>query len=145
MSVETTVTIKKMNELITTLREHRDQKDGLKNELSLLEAKIQALEDAIRETLTACGLSNFKGNAGDVTLVEKSSVRVPKDPESKQAFFEYLRKRDMFDALATVNSQTLNSWYREEESLALERGEFDFKVPGIGEPSVYTELRLRRK
>lgn len=135
----------RMNQWVSELRKLRDQKDALKNESALVEAKSKAIEEQIKEALLLCGLTNFKGNDGDITLVEKSSVKVPKDPDSREKFRQFLDEKDMFDALWSVNSQTLNSWYREEEELAIERGEMDFSVPGIETPSVYTELRMKRK
>ena len=92
--------------------------------------------------LEAVGLDRFDSDEFTALVQEKKSVRVPKEPEARDAFFDYLKAIGAFDDMITVNSRSLNAWYKEQEanSEALE-----FRVPGIEPPTVYTEVSLRKR
>jgi len=74
-----------------------------------------------------------------------TSVTTPKTSEEKQALFEFLQSKGIFLEIASVNSQTLNSFYKSLAAEAEEQGNYDFKMPGVGEPTTYTSLKLRRQ
>lgn len=71
------------------------------------------------------------------------SVKVPQGDE-RLKFFDYLKQRDIFESMITVNSQTLNAFVKKEVEVQLEAGVVDFKMPGIEEPKLTTTLRLRK-
>jgi hypothetical protein len=75
---------------------------------------------------------------------EKSSVVTPKTIEEKQALFDYLQEKGLFLEMASVNSQTLNALYKYLAAQAAEEGILEFKLPGVPEPTTYTNLKLRR-
>lgn len=81
------------------------------------------------------------------TLVRRTRITyaVPKTTSDRLEFFDYLKKKEVFEGLITVHSQTLNSWVKSEADAAAARGDFDFKVPGLGEPSSHEFVSLTRK
>lgn len=95
--------------------------------------------------LEACGLYGFDHPLGKFTLVSRTSVKVPKTEEERAEFFEYLRSRGIFDSMITVNSQTLNAWYRAEEEAQLASGVVDFQVPGLAPPVTFTQMQVRMR
>lgn len=136
-----------VKDLTANLWQLRLQKDTVKNELEGIQSRIDEVERQLIETLDAAGMERFDGDDCTVYLQEKSSVKVPKDPDSKREFLYYLKHRgdDLFESMVTVNAQTLNAWYREQEQLAAEMGELEFNVPGLGEPSRYQQLSVRKR
>lgn len=88
--------------------------------------------------------TSYDSELGKIILTTRFSVTVPKGDE-KERFFTYLKDRGIFEDMATVNSQTLNAWYRSEMDQAKENGDFDFQIPGIKEPMAYEQLQLRKK
>lgn len=80
-----------------------------------------------------------------VLLGERTSVKTPKNNAERELFFEYLKEKGVYEDLRTVNSQSLNAFYKSELELALGRGELDFSIPGITEVLVVPKLSLRKK
>lgn len=78
----------------------------------------------------------------------ESSFRVPKDEENKKKFFEWLKAQGLYDAMITVNSQTLNGLLKEKEAAFYEEGGIAFEVPGIemgaGRPVPKGELNSKK-
>jgi hypothetical protein len=72
----------------------------------------------------------------------RTSVKVPQG-DAKDLFFKNL-SFDEYHALRTVNSMTLNSWYKEKLELAVEQGEVDFKIPGLEDPTVTKTIACRK-
>jgi trans-2-enoyl-CoA reductase len=85
-------------------------------------------------------LDSFEG----VSVYTKASCKIPQDPMDKQALFDWMQEKGIYDAYRTVNSQSLNSLVKHEYDLAKERGEFDFKIPGL-EIQQQTILSVRKK
>ena len=136
-------TLKEVDELVTKLAEHRRTKDDLESKKKLVNVEIDTLETRIIALLTEAELKTFQGQAATVTVTERMSVKVPRDPESREAFFNYLKDKGMFESLITVNSQSLNKFYKTEEEVAVQNGEIDFKIPGLEQPTVYPDLSFR--
>jgi len=89
------------------------------------------------------GLDKFHSESGTFSYKYEQSFKVPKDPESKQLLFDWLRERGLYDTAISVNSMTLNSLLKAEEGNAIEEGDLDFKVPGIerGTPVIKPIMR----
>lgn len=136
-----------VKELTQDLWQLRETKEDVKKDLESLQRRIDEIEGKLISILDAADMDRFDGDDCTVYLQEKTSVRIPKDPEAKREFFDYLKHRgeDLFSSMVTVNSQTLNAWYREQEQLALERGELELRIPGLGEPSRYQQLSVRKR
>lgn len=111
-------------------------------------AKLDLMEGQILQTLADNELTSFKSSHGTVVRSTRYSVRTPKTIEEKTAFFEWLNKskgREVYWTYVSVNSQSLNSFYKAEMEAAKEAADFDFKIPGIGEPEATPVLSKRKK
>lgn len=125
--------LKRYCDLLAEQREKVERvKDGLKIEQELLD-KAEAI---LLAALEKAGLKTFKSPTGSFSVTNTQSVKVPSG-EAKDAFFNYLKEKNMFEALATVHSKTLNSWYNEE----VKKDAF-FKVPGLEDPTSYQKIRF---
>jgi len=75
------------------------------------------------------------------------SVQVPKTLEDKLKLFEWIEKnkgRDVLDNYLTINSRSLNSFYKAEYEIAKEEGNMNFAIAGIGKPEAYVKLAMRK-
>ena len=112
-----------------------------------LKAKLREIDATILATLEALEMTSFKTPHGTVVRTNRFSVQVPKDIEAKSAFFKWLSEkgREVYWQYVTVNSQSLNSLYKQEMEIAKEAGNLDFSLPGIGQPTFSATLSRRKK
>lgn len=110
------------------------------------QAELDRLEGVIMQALADAKLKSFKSGAGLVTLVTRYSVQTPKTIDEKRSFFDWLKDKgdEIYWTYMTVNSQSLNALYKTELELAKEAGDFDFRLPGIGEPKASQALSRRK-
>jgi hypothetical protein len=137
-------TIAEFTAMVEQLFDQRERVEKKKAELSKEQETLTELESKILNTLEANKLDNFRTPRGLVSVTHRFSVKTPKTPEARQEFFNYLRERGLFEDMITVNSQTLNSFFRAEQEAALDRGDVDFKMPGIEEASMVKTLSMRK-
>ena len=79
---------------------------------------------------------------GRAKLNTKMSVKTPKTPEEKQAFFQWVlteKGQDAYYAYMSVNSATLNRLYGEMNEEAAAKGEV-LDMGGIEPPTAYNKL-----
>lgn len=112
--------------------------------LKIKKEKLLTLSNMILRTLDLLELENIRAHGLLFYRETKSSVQTPKTPEDKEKLFEFLRKKGIFLEFASVNSQSLNSLYKSLSEEAAKNGNYDFKLPGVGEATMYTSLKLRK-
>lgn len=137
--------LKQLNALCDSLADTRERKARLNAQLKELNEAEERDETKILEMLEASDLDSFDGTKGKVSIVNRFTVRVPQSIDDKQALFKYLQQRKIFYELVSVNSMTLNSFYKKEMEIAQSEGNTDFKIPGVGEPGVKKSLSFRKK
>ncbi len=137
-----------LTELDKLCREFADTKEairGLENERKEKESHLRDIQDRIMAHLSESGKHTYEVNGvGKLIMVSRTSVKTPKSPEDRAAFFDYLKNRGLFDDLITVNSQTLNAFYREELKNARENGQMDIDIPGLEPPKESAYLSIRK-
>lgn len=129
---------------IIELKQLRATSEGLKQQRSTVELEIDALENILKEMLAADDETSFKCDEGTIYLSFIDQVKMPQDPNQKQAFFDYLKDRGLYDDMISVNSQKLNGFYRKEAEAAKEHGEIIFNMPGIEGVHTVTRIGLRK-
>lgn len=138
------VTVEQLTAAVTKLDEIRGKKNLLAAQLSEVQASLDQAESEALALLKEANLPNFRGPDGLISVVHRTSVKVPKEPTDRERFFQYLRERNLFDSMITVNSQTLNAFYKQELELAKERGESDFALPGISGETIVETISFRK-
>lgn len=126
---------------ILDLREAKSTIDKQGKEVA---AKIDEAEAKLMQHLKDMQLDGFKSPHGAVSLVKKFSVRLPQGSDEWEKFYAYLKTKGHYDGMITVSSQRLNAYYREELEQARVRGDIDFAIPGLAEPSVHETLSFRK-
>ena len=140
------VTVQELDNLIAEIAKLREVTDTKKTELSQLNKELESMEFKAVAYLKELGRKSYKTDNGMITRVEKWRVNIPATPEAKNALFNYFKERDLFDKYATVNSNSLNSYFMEEWENAKQRGEgMDFNIPGVDAPKLTEIISFRRK
>ncbi len=128
-----------------------DQKaavDCIKDKLTAEQKKLSELQGKAEKILEAADMQKFNvPGYGTISRVKNYSVKVPKDPDLKQKLFDYIAEQkgeDVLFNMTSINSATLNAFYKEERGAAIERQQEDWELPGVGEPEVYYRLGMRK-
>lgn len=122
----------------------------LRNSIKEIEASVKPLQESLdnleREIVAELEerkLTSFDSVSGKLIKTVRTSVKIPQGDDKFQ-FFDYLRERGQFEALATVNSAQLNKWYKEELELAQKEKKM-LVIPGLGLPTSSVGLSFRTK
>lgn len=138
--------IKEFNNLVETLFTKRALLEEIEIHAKTLSKEVEGLKQKVMEVLSEHELDKHEiPGIGSVSTVNRFSISHPKEMDAKLAFFEYLKTKDILWEMVSVNSQTLNSWYKKEMDAAIESGADDFKIPGLGEPTHIKILSMRKK
>jgi len=138
------ISLEGFNELCKDAYELKGKIEALEEESKNYSEKLKKLQGKILAIMEQTDQTSYKGPFGTILRVKRFTVKHPKDPENKGKFFEYLENKGVLESMVTVNSQTLNSWYKQEMEAAVESGNVDFSVPGL-EPPQYLEYLTMRK
>jgi hypothetical protein len=131
----------KVEECFRLKKEKEDLEDLVAKTSKLLEQKKKEILDVLDQS----GLDGFDvPELGKVYTRVTTNVSMPKDPDKKKEFMDYLKQKELTDFL-TVNHQTLNAWYREELDKAVEIGNDSFSIPGLDEPKAFKTIALKGK
>lgn len=136
-------------EKVKNLWQQKKAVDDLKEQTEEANKVLTGMKLDIVKALEAMELDKqHVPGCGTVYRQKNFSVKVPKDPQSKQLLFSWIASKkgqDVLDNMISVNSMTLNSFYKSELEAAKEEGNVDFKVPGIEVPEVYWSLGMKAK
>lgn len=117
--------------------------DALRKEATEIEKDLANLEREIVGELDKLGVNSFESQSGKLIKTVRTSVKVPQG-DDKLAFLEFLKTQGIMEALVTVNSNTLNSWYRERLEEALQKKEM-LVIPGLAMPTSSSSISFRKK
>ncbi len=139
----TEITVAEMNKQLEKIRELRQKEAVIANEKKMVTNELELEEGRMIDMLERSGLNSYKGPHGQAIITAKTSVKIPRSSEDREAFFNYLKELELYDSMIGVNSQTLNSFYKSQFEAAKERGDIDFQIPGIGEVELRKSLSFR--
>jgi len=138
------VTMQEFENLIELAYKLKNEKEALETQAEAIGANLTEAQNKLLAFMEQFEKTSYKSKFGNIIRAQKTSVRVPKDPDSKAAFFKYLDKKGIKDDLLSVNSQTLNSFYKAEKEAAIAAGAEEFSIPGLEAPTVYFQLQMRK-
>jgi hypothetical protein len=129
-----TLNMNEMDNLVKLSQTQWDEYEAKRKEATALLEKYNKTEAAIMQALKDAGKKSYKVDGlGTISIRETEIVRVPATAEQKKKFFQYLRGKgeSVLYSLASVNSNTLNAWYRKEAEEAQRAGVLGFSIPGV--------------
>lgn len=129
------------------LWELKAQKDALAEQLSGLSKEFEAKKTETMKIMEAMGVEKqHVPGCGTIYRQTEFSVQVPKTPAEKEELFNWIavhKGKDVLDALLSIHSASLNAFYKAELGVAQEKGDVNFKIPGIKPPEAYYKLGMR--
>ena len=144
MNVEQ-LTVEQFEALLEKAYTLKQEAEEIGNKKKEKEEELAALNNVIIAEFERLDKTSYRSRSCDVIKVSRPTVTIPKDPAQKEAFFDYLKKKKIFEDLASINHNTLNAFYKAEFEAAVSSGNSDFSIPGLDEPKNYTYLSFRKK
>lgn len=129
---------------VATIKELRLAEDIISGQKKEASRMVEEAETKMLAMLEEAGLDSFRCELGNVGRTIRLSIKTPKSPEDRAAFFGYIKSKGLFDDMITVHSATLNSFYKDEFDQAKARGDADFKIPGLLEETMTPILWFRK-
>ena len=137
------ITVEQLDELCRDVVRTRDDYEAAKKTSNEYDAIHKKAKAELMDALNKLGKKSYAVDGlGTVSKVERLKVNVPKDLESRKEMIDYFlgQGENISSKYLTVNSMSLNSWYRQEaENDPL------FELPGVGEPTLDEYLQVRKK
>lgn len=137
-------TLEQMEQLAARIAELRAKEAEASAAKKLISEELDKAEAKMLEALTQNDMRQYRSKVGLVSLGFFTSVKTPKLDSDKKAFFDYLKSLGLYDQMISVNSTTLNSFYRSKQEEAVAAGNDGFAIPGITEVTVEPRLLFRR-
>jgi hypothetical protein len=135
----------KPDELYQAIVEQQGVADEIKRAHSEANEKLEGLKSQMLALLNEQGVSSLRfAGGGSVGKSVRWSVKLPATPSDRDRFFAFIQGTGDYDELRTVNYASLNSWFKSVMEQAKERGDFDFRVPGLDEPVAQEILSVRK-
>ena len=133
--------IEDLNNLVREYAELREQYQDAYQESSDLKSRCDQRKFELVKILSDLDLPNYSvEGVGRVSVVNKYSVRVPKNPVDRKKMIDYFNEKgDEASMLLTVHSQTLRSLYNEEKE-----NDPNFSIPGVSEPVLEQNLSFNK-
>ena len=120
-----------LNKLCDRLADIKDERKKLSDADNLLKDEQQEIEAKFIAALEEDDLEQFRGSRGLVSISNRFSVQTPKSVEDKKELFKYFQSKGIYWDMVSVNSMTLNSYYKAELEIAGGEGNIDFAIPGL--------------
>jgi chromosome segregation ATPase len=137
------VTVKELDELTKKLVELNKSKDALEDQVTVINKEIMQIEQQCTNYMKELERDEYVSPFGKVSIEEKWRVNLPDTPVAKKLFFDHLRERGLFDKYATVNSNSLNAYFKAEWEEAKRTGNVNFALPGIEAPRLFEKTNFK--
>jgi len=136
------VSVEALDQAFSSYVEARNDYDEKNKTAKEAHAIMADLEWKFLDLLKSAGKTNWNVDGlGKCSEYERTTYQTPKSAEDKKALAKYIQDKygkESFWNLFSVNSQTLNSWVKEELQ------DTEQMIPGLSEPSTIKKLRLTR-
>lgn len=140
-----TIAVTELDYLCKQIANERKLKEDMEAVVTEQNKKIAGLEAKAVDYLETLARENYASPYGTISIKENWRVNLPDSPENWSKLFDYFRRRECFDGMITVNSNKLNSFYKEELEIAQEDGRaMEFEIPGLNPPKLHKSLAYRK-
>jgi len=122
------LTVKQIEAMIAESFRMKEQYAEAKKIASEYYNKLSKIQAEVIEVLMDLGKTKYVSDSGTFSFKVNETFRVPKTPEDRERFFNFLKEKEIYEDMITVNSATLNSWAK----LEIENStELDYQIPGL--------------
>lgn len=139
------VTVADLDGLILEIKKKYDEveaADRIKKDLNI---ELGSLKGRAAAYLNELKRSSYESAIGKIEAVKEERVNLPESLPDKMAFFDYLKEKGMFENYATVNSNSLNAYYKRERATWIKDGNdpMMFTLPGVPAPKSLDKLEFK--
>jgi hypothetical protein len=106
--------------------------------------EVEELQTAIGVMFEKLEKQKHQTKYGTFSMKLEEGYRLPKDDDSRAAFFAYLRDRGVYDTMITVNARTLETFVKDEVEIKEQEGDFEFVPPGIERKDPQQKYSMRK-
>jgi len=139
------VTVEDLDEIIAFIFSKKSEIEEAQSVVSTKNKELSKIKQQAVLYLKELGRTDFKSDLGTIKVDQKLNVKNPQSEEDFQKFNAYLKEKGLYERLAKVNNKSLNSLYSSELKEAVKRGDgMSFSIPGIGEPTRFTDLKVTK-
>lgn len=139
--------IESQSKVLKEIKEKADRVYALKLASDKAEKEYKEAKNELVLIMSHAECDKMQADTVTASLLQKSSVSVPKEHDKKKKVFEYIEKEYgkevLFDML-TINAKSFSSWYTAEQKKHIEAGAFDWQLDEI-KPHEYESLGLRKR
>lgn len=139
------MTIDEFEDLIDQAYSLKLQAEELDTKKKDKEKELAELNRVICAEFERLDKTSYVGRRCQLVLVQKMNVTMPKDPDDKRAFFDYLKHKGIMEDMVSVNHNSLNAFFKAELAEAVATGDHGFKIPGLSEPKAYQYLSFKKR
>lgn len=139
------MTIDQFEKLLEEAYEIKQDIEKIAAEKKAKEEELNEKNKVILAEFERLDKTSYVSRSCNVIRVNRPSVSMPKVPEAREAFFAYLKERNLFEDMVSVNHNSLNAFFKAELESAIEAGKHDFKIPGLGDPKNFEYITFRKK
>lgn len=139
------ITVQQLDSLCKEIADQRATCEEFEAKATEQNKLLAALEAKAVEYLEVLERDKYQSEFGTISIKENWRVNLPDSPVSWSKLFDYFKERECFEGMITVNSNKLNSFYKEELKIAQDEGRaMEFEIPGLNPPKLYRSLSYRK-
>lgn len=137
-----TITVKELDELCKEVVSTREDYDAAKKTSDSYDAIHKKAKGKLLEAFNKLDRKSYKVDGlCNISKVQRLKVTVPKGIDERREMINYFLSQgdNISSKMLTVNSMSLNSWYKQEAE-----DNPAFEMPGVEEPVIDEYLRINR-
>lgn len=147
--VDESITTKMLDEEVEKLQQLKTEYEAAKKISNSAHDLYEEQRKYVVLMLSKAGKNKYEAEGvGTVSVSTKLKVKYPAELTGRLEFLDYVEKKYGEEGLAnlvSVNYNTLQSFYNEEFSSAIDEGQGDtFQIPGVSEPESEVTLSFRK-
>jgi len=136
--------VSELNKICENIFKKKDEIEELQDLVKEKNLELMNLKKIVLTELEKNEMQSFNSSLGKISKLERRSVKCI----DKYEFMDWLEQQGILKETLSVPAQTVTKIYNQEYEAALEAKNIDFLtkgIPGLGEPSVYVDVRMLRR
>lgn len=140
------MTVAELDAMMRRLGEIEDEIEKLEAQVTVFNKEYGQIQARCTAYLKELNRKDYVSPYGKLTRKQEWTVTLPKD-KNKYLFFDYLKKKGIFEDLIGIHSKTLQAYYNAEWKVAEDEGgeaaAMTFSLPGIGAPKLFETVKYK--
>jgi len=142
--MNTEIKVKELDEMLEECMTLKEEHKKIKDESAKVWHKYEQKYAEIIAILENEERDSYRSDDVSFSYKVVESFKTPKETDQRELFFQYLKDRNAYDNLITVNSRSLNSFAQQELEMQELEGNYGFAIPGITKGEPYFSPSIKR-